>query len=64
MAKDWPFPQDSKSDKSGYMEHQGRTPERGEFNDQGLADATGIGVQHAHEIIEDVTEHRSVDLDE
>jgi hypothetical protein len=62
MAKDWKFPQDSKTDKSGYMEHQGRAPERGEFNDQQLADNLGIGVQNAHQRIEDVTEHRTSDL--
>lgn len=66
--KKWPFPEDSKTDKSGYMEHRGgnaggKAPERGEFNDQGLASALDVSVNTAHEMIEDVTEHRSTDLD-
>jgi hypothetical protein len=60
--KKWDLPADSGSNKSGYMEHRGNTPERGEMNDQQLADALDIGVQDAHARIEDVTEHRTTDL--
>lgn len=37
---------------------------RGEMNDQRLADALDIGVADAHARIEDVTEHRTIDLSE
>jgi hypothetical protein len=48
--------------QSAYMEHRGNEPQRGEFNDAQLAEATGEGVQRAHAQIEDVTEHRTTDL--
>lgn len=60
--KDWQYPQDSQTLKSGYMEHRGNEPERGEMNDQQLADALGESVSTAHARIEDVTEHRTTDL--
>lgn len=62
MPRNWPYSEDSKTLTSGYMEHIGKSPERGEFNDQALADELGIGVPTAHDLIEDVTEHRSTDL--
>jgi len=66
--KKWPLPQDSGSNRSGFMEHRsghsgGRAPDRSGMNDQGLSDALDIGVQNAHEKIEDVTEHQTWDLD-
>lgn len=62
MAKPWPLPEDSKTDKSGFMEHRGGTS-RGEFNDQQLASALDVSTNTAHEMIEGVTEHRTTDLD-
>ena len=48
-------------DVGNFWQDAGRTG-RGEMNDQRLADAIDVGVTHAHEMIEDVTEHRSADL--
>lgn len=61
-AKPWPLPKDSNTDTSAFMEHRGGTS-RGEMNDQQLADALDVSVGEAHARIEDVTEHRSTDLD-
>jgi len=61
MAKTWPLPENN-SVRSGFMEHRGNQPERGEMSDQALADAAGIGVDKAHGMIDDVTEHRATDL--
>lgn len=59
----WDLPEDS-SGQSGFMEHRGNKPERGEMNDVALAEALDVGVAHAHDMIEGVTEHRTTDLDD
>lgn len=68
MAKPWPLPEDSNTDKSAFMEHRGKNqggkaPERGGMSDTSLANALDVSVSKAHEMIEGVTEHRSTDLD-
>lgn len=69
MAKDWPFPQDSKTDTSGYMEHRsgrsgGKAPDSSGMTDNELAEALEISVREAHDRIDDVREARAVDLGE
>jgi hypothetical protein len=63
MAKNWPLPEDTNTKRDAFVEYQQpvvRTP----LTDIQVADVLGVGVVKAHEIVESVTERRSVDLDE
>lgn len=64
MAKPWPLPEDSGSSKQDAYKEQSPDHrwDNGRMNDNMLAEALDESVQTAHAQIEDVTEHRTTDL--
>lgn len=65
-ARHWPLPADSGSSKIDAYKEQStdHRVDRGRLNDDRLAGELDISVQEAHRHIEDVTEHRTTDLDD